>query len=204
MRISGKLLLAALTASLILAIGVGTASASNGIRLTATSGSLARVRADTRALTFSGGGFEVICEVSRTLSLRETIAKVERTVAGGVTDVRVANCRGGNARVLAPEAARPWPVRYISFAGTLPNITSVRLEIVGAAFLLEVFFGFGRCLFRGNPQGTTVGTPTITEVRADERIGLREVINLGGAECPTEGFFRGVLTVSPTVRMTLI
>lgn len=202
-------MLTALAALAVLVLGPGGASANSGAELSVASGELGRVRADSAALTFSGGGFEIICAVSRTLTLNRTIAKVVGASVGSVYDVRLGACRGGEVRVLAPETRRPWPITYVSFAGTLPNISSIRLELRGTGFLVRAFFGAAQCLFGGEPrtgeaQGTTVGGTTVTSIRADQTIGLRRVVRLGGIACPTEGFFGGSLTVTPNVRIRLI
>lgn len=198
MRIS-KLVITALTAALVLALGVGAASASNGVSVDNTS-----TRATSARLTFAdgSGSFRVVCEVVLTISLHRTIAKSAGTLAGFITAVEVRNCSGGNARVL--NASLPWHVTYVSFEGTLPNITSVRLQLNGAAFLLEAFFRAARCLYRGNPQGTTGGSP-VNEIRADgsRTIALFEEA-LSSISCPRTGRFEGTFSVSPTVRLTLI
>jgi hypothetical protein len=197
-----KGLLVALAAMLVLALGASSAWASRGVELSVATGELGSVRADSRALTFTdtGGTAEIICEVNRTLRLERTIAKSVGARVGQVTRVDIRNCRGGSVRVLN----LPWTVSYVSFAGTLPNITSVRLELRGAAFLISAFFGIAECLYRGNAQGTTVGNP-VSEIRADESI-VTPLFDesLSSVSCPREGIFRGVLRTSPQVRMRLI
>jgi hypothetical protein len=203
MRNKSKLLVTAFAVVLALTMGASAASANRSISLSET-----RATATSAALTFTeeGGGFNIICEVTLTVTLNRSIGKTRGNVVGGVTGVTVRNCRGGTVRVLAPEAARPWPIKYESFAGTLPNITSVRLTLERVGFLVEAFFGIARCLFGGNAQGTTGGNP-ITELRADERIAIPLVTNLGGAECPRNGIFRGTFRVTAPaagIRMTLL
>jgi hypothetical protein len=200
MKIRSKLLLAALTAVVALSLGAGTAAALRSIESSATA-----VAASGRAITFAGGGSRVVCEVTLSLTLStRSISKVRGSRVGNTkATVNERACTGGRARPL--NTAEGWVTNYFSFAGTLPNITSIRLELVGTAFLVSAFGGFGECLFRGNAQGTTGGgTNRITEIRADSTIQLPLSRNLNGLFCPEEGTFAGTFTVtSPREGVTL-
>jgi hypothetical protein len=193
--------MAAFAALLLLALGAGSAAASNGVNL---EGRLTGVSARSTALTFTDeeSTFRIVCEVTLTMDLQREIRKEVGALVGNVTNVTVANCRGGTVRVLAPEAGRPWRATYVSFTGTLPSITSVRLELRGTGFLVEAFFGAAQCLYGGNAQGTTVGNP-VSEIRAEERVGIPLVTRLGGIACPARGVFRGTFALSarPTMRL---
>ncbi|MFL5909756.1 MAG: hypothetical protein ACJ768_04200 [Gaiellaceae bacterium] len=111
-------------------------------------------RASARAFSFDDNNFraawnsiefasESITSIRCPLTLEGTF--VSRTVAKRVGAVigRVirADVRGGlaagectNGSVRANTETLPWDIAYDSFAGTLPNITSVRLSLVGASF----------------------------------------------------------------------
>jgi hypothetical protein len=200
MRKSSKLLLTALTAALVLSIGAGSAFASRGVSVGTTT-----TRATSRALTFNSPEFEapIVCRVQMTISLHRTIAKSAGTLAGFVTAVTVNECRNGSATILA--GTLPWHTTYVSFAGTLPNITSIRLQLNGAAFLIVDGSGLARCLYRGNAQGTTGGGTTVNELRADPTINIPLSVRLAGSFfCPANGNFEGTFAVEPTVRLTLI
>ena len=187
-----KLLFAALIAMFALSLGAGTAAALRSIEVV---GGARTIEARSRALTFTEeeGRFRVICEVTLEVRLNARIAKTAGEVVG-TANVEARNCSGGTVTVL--RGRQPWSVTYVSFAGTLPNVTSVRLEIRGAEFLIEAFFGIARCLYSGSAQGTTGGgTNRITEIRAEERRSLPLSSEaLSGATCPRQGIFRGTFT----------
>ncbi len=199
-----KFLLAALAALVVLAFGSGIASANRSIEASVASGELGRITATSARLTFtdSEATFRIVCQVVLTISLNRSVSKTRESVAGRVNAVEVTRCEGGTVSVLT--ATLPWTVQYISFAGTLPNITSLRLRLKNVGFLVSAFFGLGRCLYGGDAEGTTGGGTTITELRADESRALGLVTNLGGFECPAGGVFRGTFTVAPNVRLRLI
>lgn len=200
-----KVVLAAFAAMLLLALGTGAASANRSISLTPTTGQ----SAVSRALTFSSPeveGFEVICEV--TLTMEEIVRAASKTAGsriGNIIDARVAGCRNGTATVLAPTRAAPWNTTYVSFTGTLPNITSVRLELRGAAFLVSAAGGLSRCLFRGNPQGDTVGGLRVTGFTATRGVNVGLSVDLRGfVACPRNGSFAGTFNLERTVTISLL
>ena len=198
MRNSSKLLLAALTAALTLAVGVGSASASRGLEV----GSPGTIT-NTGRLTFSDGFgfFRVRCDVTMTLTLHRSIPKVERTLAGYVRDARVANCEGGTVVVLTETT--PWHIKYLSFTGTLPSITSVRLALE-SQFLLTI--GSERCLYIGGVGTTVQEGVRIRGIRSDERelVPLHEEAPLNTAFCPGSGRMAGTLNSTPVVTLRLI
>jgi hypothetical protein len=187
--------------ALTIAAGPATANRSLGFSSAET-----RTRTHTGALTFTeeGASFSVICEANFQEEPRRSIGKTRGNLLGNVIGFSVSNCRGGTVRVLAPEVRAPWPVKYESFSGTLPNITSIRRTIERFGWLLEAFFGLARCLYGGNIQDTSIGGTTITGYRMDERIAVPLVASLGGFECPRQGIFRGSSELSPGIRMTLL
>jgi hypothetical protein len=102
-----------------------------------------------RELTFreSAFGTTIACPVTLEGSFHsKTLSKVAEALVGYLTKASVASasCTGGHARALTETL--PWHVRYESFTGTLPSITSITTDIIGAAFLVEAF-GFLSCLY---------------------------------------------------------
>lgn len=215
MRNHTKLLLAALTTALVLAAGINTATARR-IEISNTG-----IRIVWSELTFSsvstGAGTDAICPVTLEGTLHSrTISKVsgqligfitsahvnERsppcTYKGGALAVRILNGNTGNGEE-APTTL-PWHIRYDSFAGTLPNITRIRVQLVGAGFRLEVPFFAIVCLFKttgsfpgfGDLNIGAGGVITNLTVLPERPIPLFE----GRAGCPTQGFFRGTATVT--------
>lgn len=199
------MLLAALIAALIaLSLAATSASASRGLELSVAEGSLGRVRHDYTALTFSepGAAFRVICEFTRTVSLHRSIGKSAGTLVGLVNEIAVRNCRGGTIILLT--ATLPWHIRYVSFTGTLPNITSLRLQTTDVAILFQAFFSIARCLYRGSPQYTTTGNP-ITEARLDSTIVVPLADeSLSAIACPRSLTLAGTGRYSPAIRVRLV
>jgi hypothetical protein len=184
-------------ASLVLGVGAMTASASRGLGLSSSP----PVVITFPALTFNSPEFEapIVCEISKSITIHRTIAKVNGTLFGMVTSVSVRNCRGGQVRVLAETL--PWHMSYVSFSGTLPNISTIRLQLNGVAYLISEGFLFN-CLYRGNPQGITGGGTFITRFSYDESIHLPLNRRLSGI-CPANIILGGSATVSPSVAVGL-
>lgn len=165
MRNRSKLLLAGLTAALMMATVVGTSSASR-LSLSNT-----RFRTTWASLTFEPG--EVECAVTLEGSFHSaTIRKTLEALIGQVTRAIVKNetCTNGHATIL--QEALPWHVRYGGFGGTLPNITFVRLRLVGAAFRVSIPFFEASCLVTTSTANPAVGDAVI------ERVGTGVVTGL--------------------------
>ena len=193
-----------LGAMLALALVPPAAHASRSITLAAESGELGRVRNVTGGVNFKdpfGEEWNVGCALSMTQTFSRSIAKRGGATAGSITAITAESCRGGIVRVLTETL--PWPVTYVTFSGTLPVITSMRLQLNGFAWLLSAFHGIDRCLYRGNIQWTTSGNP-ITSLRWDETVALGLSVDLTVGTCPRTGIFRGTDTISPGIAMTLV
>lgn len=182
---------AALAAIVALGAAVGTAQARNfsirgaerGVRFTWPA---------FRAVIFTGitirTGYLTDCPVTLEGSFHTaTVAKINRWLLGYVNSASVAeaSCRG----VIGPEEFNggqpfpvklrvlretlPWHVQYLSFAGTLPAITSTRVQFVGAAFEVYELVSRGWCLYRSGsatpmPYTLTLGAGReVTSVRPD-------------------------------------
>jgi hypothetical protein len=167
----GKLLLFAVTVAAMLALAVGSASAN---RLSVRSRSFALIWS---TLSFSGGeSIRVSCRVTLAGSFHSTtITKTARSLIGLVTTASVGTretCTGGSARALT--ATLPWHVTYNSFTGTLPRISGVKLNLIGASF--EIVTEVGTCLARTETNRPATGTATVeaggvvTGFRADETL----------------------------------
>ena len=211
MRNHSKLVLTALTAALVLAAAVSTASAR---RLQLSS---QNITAKWTALTFSseggGEGIEAICPVtlegsfhSRTISkvsgqlvgyiTRANLTSASCTFRGGATHVQILNGTEGTTTSL------PWHIQYNSFTGVLPRITGVRLALIGAAFLIRAILGVS-CLYKSTQREPAFGTVEVNEttgavtgLRADETRTIP--LGVGGFGCPGSGFFLGRAAVTQT------
>jgi hypothetical protein len=195
---------AVLAAFVLMAVLVADASAS---RL--------RTSSQTRRDVWTGIEFEAGVTVRCPLTLEgsvhsSTSSKTAGALSGYITRAIIgeASCSGGRARVLTENL--PWHIRYASFAGTLPNITSIRENIIGARWLILASFpiiGSVSCLYVSETSHPATGTlnlaagGTITGVEAGGRIN-------GSGICP-EGSLRGngtvtVLGSSTAITVTLI
>jgi hypothetical protein len=193
----------ALAAALVLA-GASTAMGNRGVDFSVAEGELGRVRLEARSFSLTHPELEeplLECEVVFTVSLHRSIAKSAGALAGAVNEWSARNCRYGTVILLS--ASLPWHITYVSFTGTLPSISSLRLQINNMSLLVNAFGGFARCLYSGNIQLTSRGSP-ITEFRIDETIGFPLAVRLSGsAICPETVNVNGTLRSSPSVRMTL-
>ena len=131
----GKLLLAAIGATVLLGALVSSTSARNLSLSTQTR------RVTWTRMDFVGGFGTVECEVVLRASFHSrATAKVLNSLVGYVTEGRVSRCRRGSATINT--ASFPWHVRYGGYGGTLPNITSVFDRVTGAEWRIrEPTFG---------------------------------------------------------------
>lgn len=212
MRNHSKLILSALTAALILAAVVTTASAS---RLSISNRNF-RVVWNPLQFSEAEGGTETRCPVTLEGTFHSNvIVKAAGALVGYVTRGIVAegSCTNAStARIL--QASLPWHVRYRSFRGTLPRIERIRLELVGAAFLLNVFFGSAQCLYQSTSASPAAGellvntaTGVVEGLAADNTVRIPLAVRLGGfVNCPATGIFNGTGTVTllgNTTRITV-
>ena len=90
-----------------------------------------------------------------------TFSKVSGSLIGFVENVSIFQngrttsvCRGGEVTILTESL--PWHVTYGGFFGTLPNIRNVRVNILGAAFRINME-GVATCLIRTEASEPFVG-----------------------------------------------
>jgi hypothetical protein len=103
-----------------------------------------------------------------------TIRKVSNALVSFISRASVGTCSSGTVRVLT--ATLPWHIQYESFSGTLPAITHVRLNLIGAAFSWSYWL---LCLYRtsaANPLPfevtRNISTSQITGIVPDESAGI--------------------------------
>lgn len=186
MRRHSKLLLVAVTTALVLAVGIGTASAR---RIETSSQAF---RAVWTPLEFTGGVFAVRCSVTLEGSFHsKTLSKVEGQLVGYITRAALTSpCSSGSATVLT--AHLPWHIQYKSFTGTLPNITNITTKLIGAEFQVSQL-GV-TCLYITEAAEPAIGiinvsAGTVTGLRADETAKINRI------NCP-EGGFKGTAAVT--------
>jgi hypothetical protein len=167
MRTRSKLILAGLTASLLMGLAVSSATAG---RLSTTN---TRFRVTWAALRFADAtsetGINLTCRVTLEGSFHSaTIRKVAGALIGAITRgiVDGNNCRGSNepTRATILQESLPWHLTYESFAGTLPNITSITVLLRRYEFQISatIFFVTGTCLYLdgGLPEENQAGQIT--------------------------------------------
>ncbi len=195
-----KLLCAITGATILLAVLVSSASAN---RLSQSSSTL---RATWTSAEFSGGFGSARCSVTMEASVHSrTVTKTAGALIGYVTRASIGPCSSGSATILS--AALPWHVRYASFTGTLPNISSTTFTVVGLAFQIkEPTFGI-TCL------ATSTTTEPATGTFNRESGGALSSSTLGGTietSCGIRGTLGGtsgtpvVLGATTRVTVTLI
>jgi hypothetical protein len=125
-----RIVLMALSAALVLAVAAGVASAS---RLSLSSQTF---RVVYEPVEFpEPEGTVARCNLTLEGSFHSrTFAKVRASQVGYITSARTSSCVNFGAEMLA--ASLPWPIRYASFGGRLPTISSVTLEFTGHDYLL--------------------------------------------------------------------
>jgi hypothetical protein len=208
MRAHSKLLLAALTAALVLAAAVSTAS---GTRLETSSQSIRTVWTSLEFTGF-GGLFGIRCPVTLEGTVHSrTISKVSGQLIGFITRASLgeASCSGGSVTTLP--ASLPWHLRYDSFRGALPRIEGVRIQIIGYSWRLRVRILGSEvlCLYKSTERGPLFGilevngeTGRIEGLKAGEETEIPILEGIGA--CPATAQFRGRASVTVLGAVTAI
>jgi hypothetical protein len=210
MRTRSKLILAGLTASLLMGLAVSSATAG---RLSVSN---TRFRVTWAALRFSSIELEapIICPVTLEGSFHSaTIRKTRGALIGAVTKgiVKSESCEGGNATIL--QESLPWHVTYESFEGTLPRIESITLLLRRYEFRIFNLLT-GNCLYldQGRVEENLAGSLAVNRETGQVTTltplpGRYASFRIGGAFCPRRGTFEGPAQVfllgSSTTRITV-
>lgn len=128
-----------------------------------------------------------------------TIAKRPTNPIGRAAITEPTECEGGTTMRILREG-QPWPVNYISFAGTLPRITELTLQIERAAFVIRS--AIGECLFLGNVRVIAKGNP-ITRYKTDETDRVLLFRTISGS-CNETFRLEGELETAERVEMFLL
>ena len=166
MQRRSTLLLAALTAALLLAACVTSASAN---RLSFSERTFRITWAPMTFIYELAEGRRANCNLTLEGSFHNsTFAKVPNSLIGYVTRAAIAPCL-----VTVLRETLPWHVLYGSFSGTLPTISSIHIRIVGISMRVNEF----GCLARATAVRPMEFNPALvggvfTSVPAESRIGL--------------------------------
>ena len=174
----GKSPLVALMATVGLGLAVGAASA-NMLSVSETT-----FVARFSALRVIAAGHTIECATTLEGPLSNPMFK--SGTVGRIIFVEVRSCTGGTVTVL--NASLPWTVSYVSFEGSLPNITGLRVDVIGLSARVRPTGESIECL-----AASTITSPAyfnfgvsggrVTGLRADERAG----IPLSGGLCGLAG-----------------
>lgn len=200
MHANGRRLCVAACTALALALFISGATASRSIEMSVAEGELESITAASEAMTLTASAMRITCKVTRLIAIHRRMSKTPGTLAGRVVRfVFSSECEGGE--MLFTALHQPRHITYVSFAGTLPNVSSARLRIVGFGVQASVFGGFFRCEYLGDVELTTVGSP-IGEFTYDES---RSIPLVSGSElCPATARVGGRLRVTPRIRLRLV
>jgi hypothetical protein len=215
-----KLMATVVAVAIMLAAAVNTASAR---RIETSSQSFRAAWGAENKLTFAAaGGRSAICPVTLEGSFHSrTISKVSGQLIGYITRaaltqtactfVSVENAIILNGTERLPEGTTttstlPWHILYISFRGTLPTISSIRVSLRGASFLLRA--AGVTCLYEATTANPAFGEievnaeGKVTGLRAEEA--TRILKHSGSFLCPGEGTFAGTAHVTQQGNATAI
>jgi len=186
MRTRSKLILAGLSAALLMSLAVGSAQAN---RLSVSNKNWRAVWSRLVFTNSSNSGL-VTCPVTMEGSFHSaTIRKVLGALVGYVTRATAGRpCIGGAATV--NQSSLPWHITYEGFEGTLPLIIEIFLLLRNVNFTVEVF-GV-RCGY-GKPEDNLRGIATIQVSTGlilldGEASGILTKLS-GGLLCPGTGKF---------------
>jgi hypothetical protein len=113
-------------------------------------------KATSSSVTFESLSATVRCPITLEGTFNEsTFAKRERARIGVVNGASLGTCTGGTARALTETL--PWNIQYLSFTGTLPNITSANVRLTGASFQIAPS-GLPACLMRSTEEAPVKAT----------------------------------------------
>jgi len=191
-----KLLLATIGATVLLGALVSNASARS------FSISNQFIRSSFRSVTFDGVFGNIVCPVSLEGSLHaRIIPKVAGTLIGYITRADLGACQVGRATIL--RETLPWHVRYLSFAGTLPNITQLRINVINASFRIQE--PFAGCLARSTAASPAIGV--IERSVATRELTVGNIEGVIPTSCGASGAFRSdpapLLLLNTTTRIRL-
>ena len=181
-----------LTAAACLLLGVSGSAGANRLSLSNQS-----IRWTWVEFSSNNAGIDIRCAVTLEGSFHSrTFTKVRGALVGFINRASVRpSCAGGWGDMRFLSETLPWHIRYRSFAGTLPRITAVTIDVVGFSWNYPGI-GRGPCLYRStaeSPAGFILNraeTGAISSISADPttavprfsgEITCNETINYSGS-----------------------
>jgi hypothetical protein len=208
-----KLVLVALTATIILTMAAASASALRSLSLNPAGA----IRATSVALSFTSPENEatITSNVTLTGTLERAIQKREGARVGTITrcetnEERIRGVAAGTTVRVRCGPLVPFTITYKTFLGTLPSITGVLLLIRAGFLIATIFEGIkvNECLFEGTvgALGRIVGgvLERLEILARDQNITLLRPLEQTLQACVRIGVLTGNFTLSPTQRVTLV
>jgi len=173
-------LLGGLAAAIMLAVAAAP-SAANRLSINSREWT-----ATWREMRLSGGFGSTTCTLTLEGAFHNrTFAKTRSSLIGYVTAASTTGCGAFAATVL--REALPWHVQYESFTGTLPNIATMVMKIIGFEFKIREGLGI-ECLFRSTEArplldtlnreaSSVVRTTTLSGTLRSETCGLEDTFS---------------------------
>ena len=215
MKNRAGLLLAGLSATILLAFAVSTASALRSISIVGETTATAQGR-----ISFIGGGSTLECNITLVRTLSRSIPKTAGILLGAIIDIRIAlreaGCRSSAGTltaftILGLGTGELWRLFYESFDGTLPNITAINKIIknwLWSDTITVPIFGSITCLYEEEEgrRGGQAKESLTREGRLEKfRIGANRSSRVRGSGlCPERGELSGELTFTreaPSIRL---
>lgn len=199
-----KLAVVALAATTVLALSASGATASP---ITADPTST-RLIADDLVFTDANETATVICDVSLGAELQGSIENSAGARVGTVSEGDVLSCSENEAVILGETL--PWLV-HLAAAVELPvgPSSSANLEVIGAAFEVEVLNGAANCLYLSTEESPVVVTGrldgasqlTLLTVLTEHEIPVFRRSGPFGFLCPSQGLLEGEFALEPPVTL---
>ncbi|HEX7291737.1 MAG TPA: hypothetical protein VF250_11490 [Conexibacter sp.] len=195
-----KLLLAAASATVCLGAFVGIASARTFMTSSQT------YRATYREVEIAGLFGVTVCELVTEGSFHSrNIAKTAGSLIGYITRATLGACAAGTATI--QQLTLPWHVRYLAFTGTLPNIISIRANIIEVGARAREPGGI-ECLARSSAAQPITATFTRTlatgEIRSADLAGtINTGPECGGAPVTLSAFSTSVTVLNAATKITV-
>lgn len=199
-----------LAAALIAAVALSAAIAvSASARYLSVNSQTFRVTWASMILQNQDWSISVECNVTIEGTFNERILnKVRGLLIGHVTRAFIGNCVGEENEIYALNGIErlegvtvgntlPWHIQYVEFLGTLPTISSIRIAIVDASFLVRSASLFELCLYRS----TTASPWRALMLLAPSGTGVvTSFLNIESAPIPRAGgsVFSCPSTISPS------
>jgi hypothetical protein len=143
-----------------------------------------------------------------------TGSKILENLVGYVTRSIVAEtqCTGASARILTE--ALPWHIRYGGFTGTLPQINTMRIRIIGSKFLVQIAgIAPAKCLYTSTAaspipdivsRNTTTGVAGSITVEESAAIPFSSGTNIAcGTSARLEGTTNSLTQPGSTTKITV-